>query len=357
MASEPKWHRYPGVAKHPRGRSWLEVEANLGHAENTVDAYGRGLEEYLSFCKESGIELEAATRADVAAYVNRLRSRPNAHGTDVKRLDSGGGLSNATMQQRLTAIRLFYDHLAEEGLREDNPVGRGRYTPGKGFGGGRGILPRYRRLPWIPSDEQWTAVLEAMREEPVRNRLMLAFAYDCALRREELCSLRTDDLDPAHRTVRIRAETTKGKSERVVPYSEPTAELYGAYLEKRRALSRSPGPLFLSESRRNRAEPVTIWTWSKVVRKVALSSGVEHFSTHTLRHLCLTDLARAGWDIHEIARFAGHKSTETTLQYIHLSGRDLARKLQQGMARIHEWRTKSIAEASGEGSTSEGNAS
>ncbi|MDP9383229.1 MAG: site-specific integrase, partial [Chloroflexota bacterium] len=254
------------------------------------------------------------------------------------------------MQQRLTALRLFYDHLAEEGLREDNPVGRGRYTPGKGFGGARGVLPRYRKLPWIPSDEQWEAVLEAMHEERVRNRLMLAFAYDCALRREELCYLRTDDLDPAHRTVRIRAESTKGRSERVVPYSEPTAELYGAYLARRRELSRSPGPLFLSESRRNRAEPVSIWTWSKVVRKVVLRSGVTRFSTHTLRHLCLTDLARAGWDIHEIARFAGHKSTETTLQYIHLSGRDLARKLERSMAQIHEWRAKSIAEDS----TSEG---
>ncbi len=350
MTNEPKWHRYPAVAEHQRARSWLEVEANLGHAENTVDAYGRGLEEYLAFCEETGVEPEAATRADVAAYVNRLRSRPNAHGTNVKRLDSGGGLSNATMQQRLTALRLFYDHLAEEGLREDNPVGRGRYTPGKGFGGARGVLPRYRKLPWIPSDEQWEAVLEAMHEERVRNRLMLAFAYDCALRREELCYLRTDDLDPAHRTVRIRAESTKGRSERVVPYSEPTAELYGAYLARRRELSRSPGPLFLSESRRNRAEPVSIWTWSKVVRKVVLRSGVTRFSTHTLRHLCLTDLARAGWDIHEIARFAGHKSTETTLQYIHLSGRDLARKLERSMAQIHEWRAKSIAEDS----TSEG---
>jgi integrase len=33
--------------------------------------------------------------------------------------------------------------------------------------------------------------------EPIRNRVMLALAYDAALRREELCSLRTDDLDPA----------------------------------------------------------------------------------------------------------------------------------------------------------------
>ena len=55
----------------------------------------------------------------------------------------------------------------------------------------------------------------------------------------------------------------------------------------------------------------------------------------TLRHLCLTDLARAGWDIHEIAAFAGHRSVQTTLLYIHLSGRDLSRKLASGMAQIH----------------------
>ena len=59
-------------------------------------------------------------------------------------------------------------------------------------------------------------------DEPIRNRVMLALAYDAALRREELCSLRSDDLDPAHRTLRVRAETTKTRRERVVPYSAPT---------------------------------------------------------------------------------------------------------------------------------------
>ena len=342
--NEPAWQRYPLVARTPLARAWLKIEANLDHAPNTIDAYGRGVEEYLRFCEAKGVEPTAATRGHVASYVRHLLSRPTRAGAQAVAPDPGAGLANATIQQRLTAVRLFYDHLLEEGLREDNPVGRGRYTPGTSFGGERGLVHRYRKLPWIPSDEQWGAVLRAMRGGSLRNRLMLAFAYDCALRREELCSLETGDLDPAHRMLRIRAETTKGRQERVVPYSEPTGELYGAYLLRRRELSRASGPLFLSESRRNRAEPVTIWTWSKAVRKVALSSGVGRFSTHTPRHLCLTDLARSGWDIHEIARFAGHKSTETTLQYIHISGRDLAKKLERGMAHIHAWRIATIAE-------------
>ena len=62
-----------------------------------------------------------------------------------------------------------------------------------------------------------------------------------------------------------------------------------------------PGSLFLSESRRNLAEPLTLWTWSKVVRRIALAAGVPRFSTHTTRHLCLTDLTRMGWELHAIA--------------------------------------------------------
>jgi hypothetical protein len=71
---------------------------------------------------------------------------------------------------------------------------------------------------------------------------------------------------------------------------------------------------------------------------------ISRFSTHTLRHLCLTDLARAGWDIHEIAAFAGHRSIQTTLLYIHLSGRDLSAKLAASMSQIHARRIQMLAE-------------
>jgi len=80
------------------------------------------------------------------------------------------------------------------------------------------------------------------------------------------------------------------------------------------------------------------------VRALALRAGLPAFSTHTLRHLCLTDLARSGWELHEIATFAGHRSTQTTLQYIHLFGRDLAAKLEGGMAHIHAERIAQISE-------------
>jgi integrase len=59
------------------------------------------------------------------------------------------------------------------------------------------------------------------------------------------------------------------------------------------------------------------------VLELARRAQVERFSTHT-RHLCLTDLARAVGDIHEIAASVGHRSIQTTLLYDHLGGPDLA---------------------------------
>ena len=152
----------------------------------------------------------SAGRAEIAGYLRDLRERPGRHGANVIALDSGAGLANATLQLRVTVVRLFYDFLVEERVRDRNPVARG-YRSADGRAGRRGLVARFDPLPWIPTDAQWRAVLEVAAGESLRNRLMLALAYDAALRREELCLLATDDLDPAHRTITIRAETTKSR--------------------------------------------------------------------------------------------------------------------------------------------------
>jgi integrase/recombinase XerD len=343
-----EWFRYPFVAANALAKAWVTTETLLGLAPNTLDAYARGLDDFLGFCQRAEISPVTATRGDLARYVGDLRERPHpASHQGAPDLAPSTGLSNATLQQRLTAVRLFFDFLIEEGQRTDHPVGRGRYTPGKAFGADRerALVPRFQTLPWIPSDEQWKAFLAVVKQAPLRTRCMAALAYDAGLRREELCSLRSDDLDPAHRMVRVRAEVAKGSRERVVPYSATTGELLRAYLAHRRTIAKSRGLLFLSESPRNFGQPITLWTWSKVVRQLALQADLPQFSTHTFRHLCLTDLARSGWEIHQIAQFAGHRNPATTLLYIHLSGHDLAEQFTRGMSHIHAWRIQTLARA------------
>ena len=57
---------------------------------------------------------------------------------------------------------------------------------------------------------------------------MFAMAYGAALRRQELVGLEATDIDPAHRLIRIKAETSKNYMERVVSYSEATGDLFSA---------------------------------------------------------------------------------------------------------------------------------
>jgi len=84
-----------------------------------VDAYARAVQDFLIYCDHNGIKAQQASRDEVARYVGDLRRRPSPQGKNVLRLDSGVGLSNATLQQRLTAVRLLYGQV-ETGQVDDH---------------------------------------------------------------------------------------------------------------------------------------------------------------------------------------------------------------------------------------------
>nr|WP_321944300.1 site-specific integrase [Paraburkholderia tropica] len=186
---EPVWERYPLIASNSYVRRWIESCVMLGLARNTVAAYMYAAEGFLRFAQGHSVDLRSLSRETIAQYVGELRTQPRRANANVVRIDSGGFLSNATLQQRLTAVRLLFEFLVDEGPIRTSPVSRGRYTASGHFGarGERGLIQKFRKLPWIPTEAQWTALLAVVRDEPTRNRCMLTLAYDAALRREELC--------------------------------------------------------------------------------------------------------------------------------------------------------------------------
>ncbi len=328
-----RWEFYPQVAENPHARTWLETQMLLGLAQSTIHAYGRGANDYLAFCQRTTRTFIEATKADIVAYIDDMTHQANPRGDNIRYLHSGVGLANSTMQQRLTVVRLLYDYLIDERIRLDqrNPVGKGKFTPGRAFAGRRerGILRHYERLPWLPGDDEWEAILDATRHEPLRNRLMLLFAYDGALRRSELVALQVRDLSLPHQQITIRSEVTKNGRGRVVMYGDVAGDLLREYLEERAEADISGGPLFRSQSDRNFAQGVTADTWDKIVERIAKQANVHHrLTTHTFRHLRLTDLARSGMELHAIAQYAGHRSLETTKLYLRLSGRETAERVR-----------------------------
>lgn len=116
---EVPWERYPLVAENVHSRAWLTWQCNRGLAANTLEAYGRGLERHLRFLAGKGLTIEQATRLEISAYIRDLFI-PISAAINLRRT-GGDLLANATIQQRVTVIRLFYDYLGEESVRERNP--------------------------------------------------------------------------------------------------------------------------------------------------------------------------------------------------------------------------------------------
>ncbi len=342
---EITWAYYPRIAAHPTARAFVERLQLQGKRPKTVDAYARSIEDLLSYFSSIDPDrLLEADEADLDGYIANLKRRsPRKRGRGGMREDtakilsfSGGRLSDNTIAQRVVACRLFYEFLIRKRLRTDpiNPIARGN-AGRNGQRPARGPVPKQVRLPWVPSDEVWHQFLtHVVTQEDARTRAMIGLAYDAALRREELMSLRVDDIDWARELVTIRPETTKGGRMRYVPVSAAVLYLVRQYLEgDRRALiaaydGEDLGLIFLSESTRNPGCPLAVGAFDEIIERVREKVGLRALTPHTLRHQRCTILKRAGVSLEDIALLAGHKSTDTTRLYIHLAPTELSERLR-----------------------------
>lgn len=342
---EVKWEHYPRVAAHQAARSFTERLKLKGKRPKTVDAYARAIEDLLAYFSEVDPErVLEADEADLDRYITKLKQQgPKKRGrggmiedeTKIRHL-TGRRLSDNTIALRVVACRLFYDFLIRKNLRSDpiNPIARG--NDGRdGRRPERGPATPRKRLPWVPSDEVWEQfVHHVLLNEDARTKAMILLAYDAALRREELMSLRVDDIDWARGIVAIRPEITKNGRMRHVPVSAFVLHLVRHYIEgNRRALitaydGEDTGPVFLSESTRNPGRPLVIGAFDEIIERVRAQVGLSALTPHTLRHQRCTILKRAGVDLDDIALFAGHKSTETTRLYLHLAPSELSRRIR-----------------------------
>lgn len=338
---EIPWQYYPHVAENPVTRAFIESQAKRQKRPKTVDAYARNVEDLMSAFVETGVpDLIEAGPGDIDTYIDWLYRRAPAKPRNKLTSRPGEGLSPNTIQQRIVTARLFYDFCIYRGYRQNtiNPIPRG--NPGYGDAPPkRGVLSHKKLLPWIPSDNAWEQfITHIMANESTRNQLMILLAYDGALRREELVSLRVDDFDWSARLVTIRPETSKSGWQRTVTYSHSTAELLKRYLwgERTSILTAfggdKNGPLFLSESNRNAGCPIALGTFNDVIEQLRSGVDLPRLTTHTFRHLRCTVLKRCGVDLQDIALYAGHKSVATTQIYIHLAPSELNKRIREAAA-------------------------
>lgn len=297
-------------------RQWEAYLRATGKSPHTIRAYGQGVENFRSFCKSLRVDPLQVDDVDAVRYLTYLQGREII---GVGRLDKP--LATATIKARLAGLNSLYSRLLSRGDMQSNPFSS--------------LVKDYRHFQgeiWLPQPSQWQQFLGEVRKEPLRNRLMVCFAYEGALRRETLVNLERRDVDFDNGNVYVRKENSKGnRGETVVRVSKDILWFLLEYLKTTMSLKWEHGldvmPLFRSTSNRNLGDALTPSAWNKVVSRIAKQAGLPRFSTHTFRHLRLTHMAEAGVDVLHIARYAGHSSTGSTMRYIHLSGREIAQKV------------------------------
>ncbi|GHO48331.1 tyrosine-type recombinase/integrase [Ktedonospora formicarum] len=343
--NEIDWKWCPRVAAHEITRNFLLSQARLQKARQTLEAYGRDLDDLLEdFANLPFADVIEADSGLLEQYIDGLYNRPPKHGASsqpqITRITKTR-LSLATIRRRVGTARRFYQWLIDRRLRADlvNPVPKGAK------GESRGPVPPARQEPWFPDDAAWERILRHFLDhESLRNQVLLFVCYDGALRREECLRLRVEDIDDASVTITVRADITKNRKERLVALSPITYKKLHQYVTRERArliedYGGDPnGVIFLSESHRNPGRPLSVWTFQDVIKKVRKLVGTPALTPHKLRHLGLNDLLRGGMELHEVSYYAGHASLESTNPYLHPQREEVARKVRKAT----KWRDEQV---------------
>ena len=162
--------------------------------------------------------------------------------------------------------------------------------------------------------------------QPLRNRVIVLLAAKAGLRAGEIANLTWDMVvDPTgdvSSVIELRDIAAKNGSGRLIPAHPDLQQALTAY----RGLSTGIGPIIRSE-RGGPMTPLSIVVWfNRAFRNI----GLHGCSSHSGRRTFITRAARlvhkAGGSLRDVQLLAGHRSIQTTQQYID-GDSDVQRKL------------------------------
>ena len=217
-----------------------------------------------------------------------------------------------TRNQRLAALRTFFDYLAR---RMPETMQTGQQVA---------LIPVKRVAPvemqFLERQELTTLFhsLPANARNALRDRTLLLFLYNTGARVQEVANLRSGNLD-LDTSPRVRLHG-KGDKWRTCPLWQETAQQLRLLIDKQPVRQEGETSVFVSTSGR----PLTRFGIYKIVRRHCrhLDSGGTHprrVSPHLFRHTSAVHLLESGVEINVIRGWLGHVSLETTNRYAEIT--------------------------------------
>ncbi|MDX8377438.1 MAG: tyrosine recombinase [Mariprofundales bacterium] len=276
-----------------------------GWSANTLEAYIRDLRHAILWLNNhgEGCTVFNADTEILQAYLVALHQ---------------SGMASSTQRRRRSALRVWYQHLCEEGLRNNQPMAH---------------VPAARSARTLPHSMTETEIEQLINSPDVsttlglRDRCMLELLYATGMRVSELVTLKIADIELTAGLVHV---TGKGGKQRLIPYGEEAAHWLQGWLETHQSSIKSshnnnnknhlfPGRGNTAMTRQN------FWQRLKLHAKVA---GMAYLPTpHTLRHAFATHLLQHGAGLRSVQLLLGHASITTTEIYTHINKQRLLQQM------------------------------
>jgi integrase/recombinase XerD len=282
------------------------LEAECGMSPNTVAAYRRDVEKFLTWNRNhTRVTIHQVDIATLTQFLDHLQS---------------ANLASSSIARNLAAIRMFFRFLMLEGVIAESTVDL--VTSPK----------LWQRLPKVLSPDMVDQLLKApvapIDRYARRDAAILAVMYATGCRVSEVTGLRLSDVNLDEAYARC---TGKGNKQRIVSLTPVAIEAITRYLNHERPdmmlnSVQDEGWLFVTRSGR-RMNRETVW---ELIRRYAQRTGCgKEVSPHTLRHSFATHLLAGGADIRALQEMLGHANIRTTQIYTHVDHTRLKNVHQQ----------------------------
>jgi site-specific recombinase XerD len=257
------------------------------YAENrsgrTVTTYLIAVRQADAFLRARSTTIEAATRADLEAFMGDLLTRRAA----------------STAATYYKVLKLLYAWLAEEEEIPTNPMARMKPP-----------IVADKPVPIVPEDglKRLFKVCAGNSFEARRDTALLTLLLDTGARRDEMAGLTLSDIDLE---LDILLVLGKGRRERALPFGRRAGEALDRYLRARARHKDANLPwLWLGKKGR-----LTEWGLVMMLRRRGAQAGLPGLHPHQFRHTFAHQWLAQGGAETDLMRIAGWKSRAMLQRY------------------------------------------
>jgi len=261
------------------------------YSSHTITAYQTDLEQFFLFLAQD-------YQIQSLAQITHFHIRTWLAG--IREVDQ----TPRTINRKMSSLNSFYKFLMKAGIADKNPVQMLHAQR----------LPE--RLPVYLKEKETSNLLdEVVFDEGFKgmtDRLICELFYATGLRRNELLTLRENDVEWSLKQIRVLG---KGNKERLLPVNDALLDAMRGYIEEKRKLENQNSQyLFNLET----GEPLyPMYIYRVVNQYMSLITTLKKKSPHVLRHTFATHLLNNGANIQAIKDLLGHSSLAATQVYTH----------------------------------------